>query len=111
MPDTTTHPAIERNDGRVDIAEMSYPTIIDPDEAVVYKGDQVGNFTSEYVVMSDDEEFGAWYVDNFSSLDNPNLFEKQRGLAITRNGNTEWLEYLCEIAPGHNKPLTELGDD
>jgi len=44
-------------------------------------------------------------------VDNPHRFEKQRGLAITRNGNTEWLEYLCEIAPGHNKPLTELGDN
>lgn len=110
MPDTTERPPIERNDGRVDVADMRYPTLVDPEEAVVYRGEEVGSFTSDYIVMSDDDEFGAWNVDTFSSVDNSERFEKQRGLAIARRGNTEWLEYLCEPAPGENRPLTELSD-
>jgi len=111
MSDSTWRPAIERNDGLVDVADTMHRTLVDPDEAVVYRGEQVGSFRSEYVVMSDRPEFGAWNVDSFSIVDNPERFDKQRGLTIRRNGNTEWLEYLCEPAPGENRPLSQLGDD
>lgn len=113
MPDTTDQPPIERDDGCVDIApNISYSSVIDPDEAVVYRAEDIGSFrTSDHVVMSDQERFGAWNVATFSRIDNPELFNKRRGLAITGQGNTEWLEYLCESAPTENKPLTELGDN
>jgi len=112
MPDTTERPPIERDDGLVDVAPaMSYTTVIDPNEAVVYRGEEIGGYHSSFIVMSDDEAFGAWDVDTAYNLDNNHRFNKQRGLAVNRSTNREWLEYLCEPAPGENTPLTELGDN
>jgi len=114
MPDTDpARPPIERDDGRVDVApDLNYPSYVDPEQAAVYRSDEVGDFsTSEYIVMSDNPEFGAWNVATFSRIDNPQRFNRQRGLAITRGGDNAWLEYLCETAPGVNRPLTQLGGD
>lgn len=114
MPEAElARPPIERDDGRVDVApDLSYPSLVDPDEAVVYRAEAIGDFSrSQYVVMSDNAEFGAWEVATFSRLTHPEYFDKRAGLAITRGGNERWLEYLCEPAPGANQPLTELGED
>lgn len=114
MPDTDpSRPPIVRDDGRVDVApDLSYPSLVDPNEAVVYRADAIGDFSrSQYVVMSDNAEFGAWEVATFSRLTHPEHFDKRAGLAITRGGNEDWLEYLCETAPGVNRPLTQLGGD
>ena len=69
-----------------DVAGSTVRTVgreFDPDEAVIYPGQQVGGFSDDgVVIMSDDPDFGMWDVSNFERVENPERFDKECGVWV-----------------------------
>ena len=74
---------------------------LDPDETVIYPAQQVGDFSDDgVVIMSDDPDFGMWDVSDFERVENPERFDKERGVwSFHEYVRDEVLDECLEDAP------------
>jgi hypothetical protein len=104
---------VPQGDGTVEICFSSDRWILEEDEIVVYRAEDMKvTFPSGWVIMSDDPEFGLWDVDGYSRLEDDHLYDKDRGLWLNPlHTGEDYVEDRVSEPPKPNDTLVDFNNE